>query len=403
MSLISNIKHHLRPAFHSARSHYYAVLHGYPAKDLKIIAVTGTDGKTTTCNMIYHVLKESGVKVALASTVWFATPKKGQYRNKTKMTSLPPRSMQKFLKECREEKVEYVIVEASSIALHQKRIAGMRPSIACLTNITREELAYHRTMEHYEECKRKIMWGAEFAVLPSAFAHWENGVTKVHYYHSENIPANTLQMEGSYNYENAAVVFEVGRILKISEEKILNGLKTFQGIVGRMQRVPDTKGRHIFVDYALTPGAFEAIYDSTRKNYPEGKIIHVFGSAGGGRDTEKRPILGEIASRYADTIILTDDESYGEPLDQILDMIESGIPDTFNGEVVRIENRMDAFKKALEIAKEGDVVLATGMGGEMSRNVVEGDGVDSLTTAKLKGQDISWEEEKILAELAKKY
>ena len=139
MEIWSTFKHYMRPPFHYTRSHLHATRHGYPAKKLKIIAVTGTDGKTTTCNMLYHVLKENNIKVGLASTVWFGLPSTGLYRNKTKMTSLPPAQMQKFLKKCVEEKLDYVIVEASSIALHQYRIAGMQPHIACLTNITKEE------------------------------------------------------------------------------------------------------------------------------------------------------------------------------------------------------------------------------------------------------------------------
>lgn len=401
MEIWSTLKHYLRPPFHYGRSHMHATIHGYPARKLKIIAVTGTDGKTTTCNMIYHVLKECGLKVGLASTVWFALPSKGLYRNKTKMTSLPPGEMQKFLKKCVSEDIDYVVVEASSIALHQYRIAGMKPFIACLTNITREEQVYHRTMVHYEKSKRKILEGSEYAVLPENFAHWENANIKTTYWYRRNIPANTLQVEGDYNYNNAAITYEVGKIVGLKEAEIIKALGTFKGVVGRMQRVPDTKGRHIFVDYALTPGAFEAIYSSMSQEYPESHIIHVFGSAGGGRDKEKRPILGSIAAKYAHAIILTDDESYGEPTEEIIDMIADGIPENYEGEVMKILDRTEALKMALSIAQNEDVVLATGMGGEMSRNVVEGDSIDSLTTAKLQGKDIPWEEEKILEALTK--
>ena len=143
------------------------------------------------------------------------------------------------------------------------------------------------------------------------------------------------------------------------------------------------------------------MHQSIKNEYPDGKFIHVFGSTGGGRDVEKRPVKGAIAAQHCDTIILTDEESYGEPVSEILDQIEIGIPVDYEGEVLRIEDRREALKTALEIAGKGDVVLATGMGGELTRNVA-GDGEsDSTTTTKLGGRDIPWEEEKILEELVK--
>ena len=399
MQVWNTTKHYLRSPYHTTKSHIHAIKHGYPAQSLKIIAVTGTDGKTTTATMIFHMLKSQGLRVGLASTVYFSLPSKGLYRNKTKMTSLPPAEAQNFFKDCIKEDLDYVVVEASSVALHQQRFAGMSPFIACLTNITREELAYHRTMKHYEKSKRRIMYRANHAVLPPNFKHWKNGDTQISHYDRDNIPMGTLQIEGDYNYDNAAIAYEVGKLLEIKDIDILRSLESYEGVVGRMERVEDPEGRHVFVDYAVTPAAFEAVYKSLKRNYPQGKLIHVFGATGGGRDAEKRPLLGKLASEYCDTIILTDEESYGEPVTDILDQIELGIIDTFEGKVLRIEDRMKALEKAIEISGKGDILLATGMGGELSRNTSgEGDSVAS-TTKKMGGVDIPWEEEKILADL----
>ena len=153
---MSYLKHLLRPFFHFFRSHFFALMAGYPARKLQIIAVTGTDGKTTTCAMLYQMLTDQNLRVGLATTVLIASPGEQPVRNTTKITSLPPWTIQSFFKQCAKGKADIVIIEASSVALHQYRMAGMRPYIAAVTNITREEQAYHRNMKHYEKCKRMI-------------------------------------------------------------------------------------------------------------------------------------------------------------------------------------------------------------------------------------------------------
>ncbi len=396
------LKYLFRPFFHFIRSHFYAILYFYPAKKLKIIAITGTDGKTTTSCMIYHVLANSGKKVALATTVWMSLPSNLMYRNKSKMTTLPPQQMQKFMKNCLEEKVEILILECSSIALHQYRMAGMSPFVAAVTNFSQEELMYHRTIESYANAKQRILYKAKYIILPLELESWKKKgkSSSVIIYKVENIPPKTLRIVGDYNYLNASIALEVGSIFDISKKKIFKLLYSFAGVPGRLQKIKDLYNRNIYVDYAVTPAAFQAVYKSLKTKFPNKRLIHVFGATGGGRDKSKRPLLGEIASQFCDVIILTDEESYGEKICDILDQIEVGISSDFIGILLRIENREEALAKALSIAEVGDIILTTGMGGELSRNVQGITNIDSTTSRILGGGDIPWNEMQILEKLA---
>ena len=397
---MNTIKKILRPSFHFLRSYLYAILAGMPAKKLQIIAITGTDGKTSTCMMTYKMLVDRGLKVGLATTVWMAYPGEEVTRNISKMSSIPPRKMQSFFRSCVKKKADLVVVEASSIGLHQYRMAGMRPFVAAVTNITREELAYHGDMKHYERAKKKIIKRAEHVVIPMSLRHWKNEKQDFVFYDKTNIPAGILKVAGDFNYENAAIVYEIAKFLRIKEANLFDSLANYEWVTGRMQKIPDESGRNIYVDYAVTPAAFEAVHQSIQDLHPNARVIHVFWATGWGRDAEKRPLNGWVASKYAHSVILTDEESYGEPVEDIIADIASGIPEDTRANIHKIPDRLEAIKHALILAEKGDAILITGMWGEMTRNVSgEGDS-ESQTTKKMWGKDIEWEEEKIVEQLA---
>lgn len=411
-----------------------------------IIGVTGTNGKTTTCQMISKILEENGAKVAMISTINFKIGKKEQV-NKSKFTTLSSWALQKFLKKAAVEKCEYAVLEVSSHSIDQYRVWGINFDIAVLTNITREHLDYHKTMEEYAKAKEKLFGmlgksgksereGKLVAVInlntefmeefskysademygyiletQNAKRKTQNDSAKLKIIEAKNIQLdikNTkyqiqdtkyqLNLPGEFNIENALAATCVGLSQGISLDKIAIALSKIKGVPGRMERIENSRGIEIIVDYAVTPDSLEKLYGLIREIRNKGKIggariIAVFGSCGE-RDRGKRPIMGEIVAKNADYVIVTNEDPYGEDPQQIIDEVFAGViqspafplladahnsskPD-FNisqGQVLenpkiegknafRILDRKEAIKKALQIAKPGDIVVVTGKGAE---------------------------------------
>ena len=329
---------------------------GFPSKKIPVIAVTGTDGKTTTCSMIASILRKNGKKVALASTIEFCIGEKCEV-NATKFTTLSPWKIQKFLKKASKNQCDVVILEVSSHSLDQNRIWGICPEIAVLTNITREHLDYHKTMKKYREAKQKLFlcarkhiinqslediesfivdskkttlygWsegkknvrGVSEYVLGSGHC-FENGVSK--FFLKDSV--FELNLHGKYNGDNALAAICVGRSLGVSWEDCRDGLENIHGVPGRFEVIPNERDITFVVDYAVTPNALKKLYETLLSlRSKEKRIIAVFGACGD-RDRGKRPIMAGIVDSIADVIILTNEDPYWEDPEQILDELEHGI------------------------------------------------------------------------------
>jgi len=378
---IKNIYHLLQAALAN-------VWFGFPSKKLKVIGVTGTNGKTTTVQMIAKILEEAGFRVAVASTINFKIGEK-EWVNDMKLTTFSSFRLQDFLRKATRAGCEYAVVEVTSHALDQYRVWGVDFDVAVITNVTREHLDYHGTIEEYRQVKEKLfgklarlhryakhcgqgksgksvaivnlnMADAEeflkypagekygYAVKISNFKfkisnQFQNLNFKTVF--AENIELNIqntryqipaspaggqdtsfqINLPGEFNVENALAATCVGLSQGISLEEISQALAKIKGIPGRMERIENDRRLEIIVDYAVTPDSLQKLYDYVSKLKKENsRIIAVFGACGE-RDRGKRPIMGKIVAKIADFCIITNEDPYKEDPQQIIDEVFEGV------------------------------------------------------------------------------
>lgn len=313
------------------------ILYGFPSRNLKVIGVTGTDGKTTTTHMIYEILKDANKKVSIVSTI--SSP--GLH-----VTSPDPFIVQKLMKQAVDEGCEYMVLEVTSHAIDQLRFWGIKFEAGVITNITREHLDYHKTFENYRSTKLKLLKNSKIPVQ----------------YKKLNLK---LKIPGEYNIENASAAIAVTSALGIDKDLAKKVLQNFQNVSGRMEEIKNKKGIKIFVDFAHTPNGLEQALKALRK-LTEGKLIAVFGSAGQ-RDVGKRPLMGKIAGELADYAVITSEDPRGE-LEMINKQILQGIKKGVDFFV--IDDREKAIDFAInKLAKKGDIVGIFGKGHEKSMNL----------------------------------
>lgn len=402
------------------------VVFGFPAKKLKVIGVTGSDGKTTTVQMIVRILEEAGKKVAMASTINFVINGQEE-KNLSHYTTESSFAVQKFIRKAVNAGCEYLVLETSSHALDQHRVWGVQFQTALITNVTREHLDYHKTMERYRQAKEKLFKivaknkGTVIVNLdmenPEDFLKFD--ATKKYGYTAQSpkfkvksqkleiVQADsiepglnytkykiqntlyTLKIPGIFNVENALGATCVGLSEGVDLETIKEALSKIKSIPGRLESVGNDKGLNILVDFALTPNALEKLYQLLSGVKKDGqKIIAVFGSCGD-RDRGKRPIMGAVVSKYADIVILTNEEPYHEKPQTIIDEIAVGIKNkTLNENLFNVLDRREAIRKALEIAKAGDIISITGMG--------------NFETMVVGDEKLPWNDRKVIEEELKK-
>ncbi|MDQ1284214.1 MAG: UDP-N-acetylmuramoyl-L-alanyl-D-glutamate--2,6-diaminopimelate ligase [Patescibacteria group bacterium] len=396
-------------------------IYGFPSKKIKVIGITGTNGKTTTTQMIAKILEESGARVAMASTINFKIAEK-EWVNKTKFTTLSAFSVQNFIKKAVDAGCDYLVLETSSHSLDQHRVWGIRYAVAVITNVTREHLDYHKNMDEYRIAKLRLFRGVPTIVVnldmekPRDYFLWEAknkygfskrevdcqklDCGKINLVRAENIKLEIdhsgytvngeeyeLKLPGEFNVENAlgatAVAFSQG----ISPEVVKKALAKIDYIPGRMYFVKNDKGFNVIIDYALTPDSLEKLYfliDQIKNKRQGAKVIAVFGSCGE-RDRGKRPMMGKIVSEHADYVVVTNEDPYGEDPEQIINEVFSGVVGKIEGENCwRILDRREAIKKALQLARPGDIVVVTGKGAEEIMAVGE--------------KRIPWNDEKVILE-----
>ncbi len=404
MKYILRLLHALRPLFpqkvvnygyHLPKAYLAARLYGNPGRDLEVICVTGTDGKTTTSTLIYHILKSAKKKVALVSTV---DAKIGRKNLKTgfHVTSPNPFALQALLRRMRSQKIRYVVLEVTSHGLDQFRIYPLKPKIAVLTNITHEHLDYHRTFEEYRDAKLKLFKNAEHAVinkdlsifndikarLPnvlfSTYSLQANSQIKpdeVEYLSDKTIfklgnLSYSVPLSGSYNLENTLAAISTALLLDISPLDIKRSLLSFKGVTGRLEEIGNNRGIHAYVDFAHTPNALKSVLTNLRQKVGKGEsLIVVFGAAGL-RDASKRPMMGKIAGELADKIVVTSEDPRYEDPASIAKQIIKGMSPKDRLKVTTILDRAEAIDYAInKLAKKGDWVVTCGKGHEESMNM----------------------------------
>lgn len=436
MSIIDRLKNdQTRTIVHATRARMAAIRAGYPGKKLTCIGITGTKGKSTTTHLVSSILRAAGQRVGHVSTVEFRINDTIE-PNDTNKTNLPPQKLQPLLKRMVQEQCRYAVLEVSSHGIHQQRLFGVPFKIAVLTNMGHDHLDYHGTFEEYRSQKirlftlpsvttaivngddtnaayflddttapDKIVYTAQpgtptvakKAVIVSASAISLNpaGASFKLSTDTESITVR-LHLSGLFNVYNALAAASVGVALNLKLGTIKQGLEDVPGIPGRMEQLETNRGFSVIIDYAHTPDSLEAIYQTLRP-VVRGKLIAVFGATGD-RDRTKRPIMGAIAARYADYVILTDEEPYTEDPAAIINEVAAGVPrgrSLFAGRKTsarprremkihdvrqflkkdsatdgenewwwRVPDRTDAITKAIDMAGFDDVIVITGMGAQ---------------------------------------
>jgi len=389
----------LEEVYRRSRVKLVSARYGNPAKNLRVIAVTGTNGKTTTACFINEILKEAGMTTAMFTTAVIEVAGVSQLNDLNATVGLTTR-MQQFFRDAKKAKVDYVILEVTSHALHQHKLATVPIEAAVMTNLTQDHLDYHKTMGAYAAAKGKLFasnpsyivlnhddeWFEFFNQFPAsdqkitygASDDAEAKINKVTLYrrgseaevvidHQTNLLLTTA-LPGKFNVYNMVAAAATAYVLGVKLRDIVEGVANLDGVPGRFERVAEGLDYDVIVDYAHTPDALEKLLEAA-KAIAKKRVILVFGATGD-RDKGKRPIMGEIAARFADRIILTDDESYGEDPQAIRDQVHEGImAGKGDGMTLEIADRREAIEKALSIAKKGDMILIAGMGHEQFRIV----------------------------------
>ncbi len=389
--------------------------YGNPSKHLRVIAVTGTNGKTTTSCYINEILKEAHFTTAMFTTAVIEVAGK-QKLNDLNATVASTARMQRFFRDAKRVSADYVVLEVTSHALDQHKLDGVPIEAAVMTNLTQDHLDYHKTMEEYAAAKGKLFqlhprfivlnrddeWYDYFSQFVASeqkmtygrSAEAEAKITHVKLYrkgteadvvldHQTHLELAT-NLPGEFNVMNMTAATTLAYLLGVKLEDIQEGVANVEAVPGRFERAVEGLGYDVIVDYAHTPDALEKLLAAAR-GITKQRVILVFGACGD-RDQGKRPIMGEIAARGADRIFLTDEESYNEDPEQIRRMLMEGIErGRGDAKTTEIADRRQAIERALGCAKKGDMVLITGMGHEQYRIV--------------NGQRLPWNDGQVVREI----
>lgn len=361
------------------------IRYNFPSKKLIIVGVTGTDGKTTTVSLVYHILKEAGLNSSMISTVGAIINNKS-YDVGFHVTTPSPFALQSFLNKAltKEKEKLYMVLETTSHSLDQHRTFGVNYDIGILTNVTHEHLDYHKTYENYVKAKTKLLQRSKVAVVN--IDHKESyeiikrllknypgkiityGKNKTADVNPIKFPFKTT-MIGDFSIYNCLAAIAAAKELGIKDTIIKKAVLKFKPPIGREQVVYNNKFS-VMIDFAHTPNAFENILSAVRPQV-KGRLIHVFGSAGL-RDKTKRPIMGRTSSKYSDIIVLTSEDPRTEQISEINNKIKSGIKNK-KIKILEITDRREAIKQAIKIAQKDDLVLVTGKSHEKSMNYGHGE------------------------------
>ena len=418
--------------YHKALAVLAAVGFGFPSRKLIVIGVTGTKGKTTTCNLIAKILEGAGNKVGMATTANFKIGKK-EWVNDKKQTMLGRFSLQGLLWKMAGAECQYAIVEVTSEGIAQSRHWGINFDVVVFTNLTPEHIESHGSFENYKQAKgklfeyltsqkNKIIAGQKIAktivaniddehadyflkfpadkkITYSLNDTLDNGadlkavnivVTQSGVQFDINQVHFSSPLLGRFNIYNLLAGIAVAQALGSSFEEISDTIKKISGVPGRMEVINEGQNFTVIVDYAHEPVSAGEAY-KTVQGFGDKKIISVIGSQGGGRDQAKRPILGKLAAKYADCVIVTNEDPYDDDPQEIIDEVATGaaqVGKILQKDLFKILDRQEGIKKALSLAQADDVVLIMGKGSEPVMAVAG-------------GQHIPWDDRQVTRELLK--
>ncbi len=384
---------HVKALYHLIVALLAVLIYRYPASKLKVIAVTGTSGKTTTSHLIYWFLKSSGYKVSLISSVAAYIGNK-EYDTGFHVTTPSPFDLQRFLRRSVESGDKIAVIEASSHGLAQFRMLGTNIAIGVLTNIAHEHLDFHKTIESYQEAKLSLLKKSKISLVnkddvsynliyknPSFPTHIVTfGIDNKSDFSPKNLPIKS-SLPGKYNQYNVLAASSVSSMLGVKNYILKKALLTFPGVRGRFEKVKNNRGINIIVDFAHKPNALESFLITLKESVKNSRIIILFGSAGE-RDVEKRSMMGEIAGKYADISVLTAEDPRTDDVNNIIEEIAQGclrggaiemsnvkcqMSNVNKRYFIKIPDRSEAINITInKIAQKGDIVAFLGKGHEKS-------------------------------------
>lgn len=375
-----------------------------PSSKLKVIGVTGTDGKTTTSNLVYSILKQSNRKTGLVTTINAKVGSKS-YDTGLHVTNPEPLALQKLLSGMVKQKCEYAVLEVTSHGIAQQRIAGIDFFAAVLTNVTHEHLDYHKSFDEYRDTKAELFRDLKFAILNAddpSFSLFKKAAKKAKVfsyanYNKADFVINDISflknkmrfnilntkknyliksnLQGEFNAYNIVASAALSRALDVDWKDIQKGILNVKKLNGRLERIVNDKNIQIYVDFAHTPNSLEKVLTYLKSSTAK-RLIVVYGCASE-RDIQKRTLMPQISLKLADISIFTAEDPRREPINQILDQMGKAAENSggkLNRSYYKIPERGQAIFDAInKIAKEGDTIVICGKGHEksMSYNGVE--------------------------------
>ncbi len=393
------------------------VFYNYPSRKFLLIGVTGTNGKTTTTNLISKIFEDQGHKVGLVGTIHNRI---GEKIMPVERTTPESSDLQELFSQMVEQGVSCVVMEVSSHALDLARVRGCDFDIAVFTNLSQDHLDYHPTMEDYFSAKAKLFTGLalkdstekrKFAVINVDDPWGQKLINEIHgqkisygveneaNFRAENINITSngvsyqinekgvqLQLTGKFNVYNSLAAIAVAHSQGISLDKAIKSLEEVSGIPGRFQLVEGTQDFAVIVDYAHTPDSLINVL-TTAREFAKGRIITVFG-CGGDRDRTKRPLMGKAAAQYSDFTIITSDNPRTEDPEQIIADILPGVKEMVGPEkYLVVVDRKEAIAEALKMARKDDIIIIAGKGHE--------------TYQEIKGKKYPFDDKKVAEEMLK--
>jgi UDP-N-acetylmuramoyl-L-alanyl-D-glutamate--2,6-diaminopimelate ligase len=365
------------------------IFYGNPSEKLKLVGVTGTNGKTTIATLLYNMFRKLGYKCGLLSTVCNYIEGEAIPADHT---TPDPIELNALLSKMVEAGCQYAFMECSSHAIHQKRIGGLKFAGGIFTNLTRDHMDYHKTVENYRNAKKAFFDGLPKSAFAITNADDKNGMVMVQNCKAQIKTYSTrsmadfrahilechfegmyleidghevgVQFIGKFNVSNLLAVYGAAVMLGQKSEDILIALSTLKSVSGRLEPIQSPEGYTAIVDYAHTPDALENVLKAIHEVLNgKGKVITVCG-AGGNRDKGKRPLMAQEAVKQSDKVIITSDNPrFEEPQDIINDML-AGLDKQQMKKVVSIVDRREAIRTACMMAEKGDVILIAGKGHE---------------------------------------
>ncbi|MCD4706076.1 UDP-N-acetylmuramyl-tripeptide synthetase [bacterium] len=422
-----------QPYYHKIMSYSANFFYGCPSDKLIVVGVTGTNGKSTTTHLIAKILEARGIKTGETSTTIFKIADK-EWLNNKKMTMLGRFELQKMLSRMLKSKCKYIVIETSSEGIKQFRHLGINYDILVFTNLTPEHIEAHHGFENYkkaklklfkhlEKSKRKIIDNKKIQKIivtnlddkycedflnfkvDKKIGYSLNPENKKfelvdRYLLAKNCECEkqslsfklkdqnfSLKLLGEFNIYNSLAGIGVGLSQNLDLDEIKNILEKIKKIPGRMEIIDEAQDFKIIVDYAPEPESLKQLYKFVN-SLEINKIIHILGSCGGGRDIARRPILGKIAGKNADYVIVTNEDPYDDDPKKIIDDVSQGAVEKgkiLNKNLFKILDRREAIKKAIFLAEKNDLILLTGKGSEQAICVAD-------------GKKIPWDDRKVVRE-----